>query len=157
MNQHLEETISAALDGELVDLGQLREALNAPEGRELLAGFLLIRAAATLAVAEPGDLLRVNLLKAARRPWFMAGPQVPGRLAASLAAIVVGGALWLGLSVRGVPAESPVPLRSQTAPTYAPEAPGPVVSPAMPSSGVQAPPVAKPARMLQFEGWREGA
>ena len=47
MNERLEETISAALDGEPVNLAQLREALNVPEGRQVLAGFLLVRAAAS--------------------------------------------------------------------------------------------------------------
>jgi hypothetical protein len=123
----------------------------------VLAGFLLVRAAASASVGEPDDALKAEVQKVARPRWFMAGPQVPARLAASLAAMVVGGALWLGLSVRGVPAESPVPLRSQTTTMNAPPAPVPVASPAMPSAGVQAPAVAKPARMLQFEGWREGS
>jgi hypothetical protein len=158
MNEHPEVTISAALDGERVDLGELREALAVPEGRDVLAGFLLIRAAAAAAFAEPGDTLKVNLQKVARRPWFMAGPRVPARLAASLAAVVAGGALWFGLSVHGVPAQGPVAHQSQAAPTYAPATDhGPVVRPAAPFAGEQARPVAKPARLLQFEGWREGS
>ena len=154
MDQELEETISAALDGEPVDLEQLREALGTTEGREALAGFLLIRAAAVSGGHEPTATLKTNLQRAVRRPWFMAGPLVPASLAASLAAVAACGALWLGVSMHTVPAESPA-AEQAGAPTES--APPPAASPATRPAVEQQPPPAKPTRMLRFEGWREGS
>jgi hypothetical protein len=156
MDQELDETISAALDGEPVDLGQLREALGTTEGREVLAGFLLIRAGAVSGGREPTETLKANLRRAVRRPWFMAGPLVPASMAASFAAVAVGGALWLGVSMHTVPAEPP---SAQQAVTRAESAPAPesAASPATPPAVEQQSPPAKPTRMLRFEGWREGS
>jgi negative regulator of sigma E activity len=112
-----EQTISAAWDGEPVDLDTLRSALQTTEGRQALASYALIRASAAAEDIEPrGDLaarLRASVATP-RRWWFVAGPAVPARLAASLAAVAVAAALWLGVAWR-----SQVPAPSGAAPVAA--------------------------------------
>ena len=116
----LEQTISAAWDGEPVDLDTLRSALQTAEGRQALASYALIRASAAAEDIEPrGDLaarLRASVATP-RRWWFVAGPAVPARLAGSLAAVAVAGALWLGGAWHSqVPASSgPAPVAATTA------------------------------------------
>ncbi len=99
----LERTISAAWDGEPVDLDALRAALRTPEGRELLASYALIRAMAAAQDIDPNEDGPARLhtaLAARRRGWLVEGPTVPARLVASLAAVAVGAALWIGIASR---------------------------------------------------------
>jgi hypothetical protein len=116
MNYQDEEIISAAIDGERVDVTALRRALASNEGQELLASFVLLRAEVVADDLEARELApvgesrrpsserepaswqpRVPRESRARR-WFQAGSRVPIRLAASLAALAVAGSFWLGTS-----------------------------------------------------------
>lgn len=110
-DMELEQTISAAWDGEPVDLDSLSAALRTEAGREALASFVLIRAAATAADVEPPAGLEVRLrsaLAAPRRSWLVAGPRVPMRIAASVAVLAVAGTIWVGYGLnRGTPAVPP--------------------------------------------------
>ncbi len=97
------EIISAALDGERVDLAALRGALAAPEGRDALAAFLLLRAAAAGDDLEPSEQSRravEHVMRPGPARWFQFGPRVPASLAASLAIIAIVGAFWFGTALR---------------------------------------------------------
>ena len=91
-----DELISAALDGERVDVVALRAALETPDGQRSLAAFVLLRAA----TADDGDGgagdLAVPVLGAqtslARRGWR----PLPVAVAASLGAVALAGSFWLG-------------------------------------------------------------
>lgn len=102
-NQELEQTISAAWDGEPVDLDRLRAALQTAVGRETLASYALIRATAAAGDIEPSAEGAARLrasIGAPRRWWLVAGPAVPARLAASLAVVAVATASWVGVTWR---------------------------------------------------------
>ncbi len=94
-----DEIISAALDGERVDVASLRAALATAEGRETLAAFVLLRAA-----AADDDLLPVPLpvqsvaraRAATARTWSLAGYRVPATVAASIAVVAVALSFWMG-------------------------------------------------------------
>ncbi len=138
----LSELVSAALDGERVDVGALRRVLAAPEGRDALAAFLLLRAAAAAdeiaagedvvhaveeAVRREGAGIRPNARVTTRRPWYVAGPRVPATWAAALALIAVAASLWGALTLR-VPAttlvvQAPAPATHPIEPTIAPAPP----------------------------------
>jgi hypothetical protein len=173
MDEYLEETISAALDGERVVLEQLREALATPEGRDTLAGFLLIRAAGASSRQEPTAALRQQVLGVGRRSWIAAGPAVPLPIAASLAVVAVAGTLWFGAGGRVVPAppEAPQALSGQQSGSAAPAARvqekptsgAPGGTPDRPDAEVPGEgargrrAVAMPTRVLKFDSWKEGS
>jgi hypothetical protein len=117
MNRQREEVISAALDGETVDLGELSRALSLEEGRELLASFVLIRAevaADNIRTSRPlpeagPDVLDNRPVEAFIRPAgspairvsrvlksVAARPRVGLGVAASIVALTMAGAFWCG-------------------------------------------------------------
>jgi hypothetical protein len=115
--ESFDDIISAALDGERVDVEALRRALATDEGRETLAAFVLLRAAtaaddirpahplavgAELALPCSDDGLAPPVLRTRRRTWLLAGPRVPASLAASLALIAMTASFWFG-TVTGFP------------------------------------------------------
>jgi hypothetical protein len=113
-----EEAISAALDGEAVDLQELRSALATDSGREALAAFVLLRAATAADDAEPSRTVSALAENAARlgpaekcEPgglsawrWLLGGHRVPATLAATIATLAVALSFWLGTGWRAQPA-----------------------------------------------------
>jgi hypothetical protein len=110
-DEYPDDIISAALDGERVDVAALRRALAAPEGRDTLAAFVLLRAVtaaddvrpahpefvgAELAPPFSDDGVVPRVLQTRRRTWLLAGPRVPASLAASLALIAMTASFWFG-------------------------------------------------------------
>jgi hypothetical protein len=162
MDSEYDDVISAALDGERVDAGALRRALAAPEGRDTLAAFLLLRAAAASDDVEPSEQVChavEDVVRSGRRTWFLAGPRVPATLAASLAVAAIAASFWLGTTVRA-PNTTLVMAAPPAAAHEAPPAPAvAVVGPnlqvgAGPATGVRVHTVAeeppKPTRVLRF-------
>jgi hypothetical protein len=98
-NDTRDELISAALDAEPVDVHALRAALATPEGREVLASFLLLRAVVVGdAIAPQADPTAVAAAAGVRPPRW-ARPfawQVQAGVAASLTIVLTLGAFWLG-------------------------------------------------------------
>ena len=137
----LEATISAALDGERVDLSVLRRALAQENGRTVLASFVLLRAATAADPIEADERVaartRATLLRRTRG-WF-----APRHLAvaASVAAMAVAASFWLGAQwQRAATSPSPTPGVAVAEATRAPQPPS-------------------PTRMLQFQpgvDWRDG-
>ena len=137
MNEKHEELISAALDGEAVDLVELKRALAVEEGRELLAAFVLLRAELAAdgilpshlpQLADLGSLpcqpvevgSRSPAIVAHRGPrglhWLRTGPRVSLGLAASIAILAVAGAFWAGLAWRANVAPQPAAQEAQSNP-----------------------------------------
>jgi hypothetical protein len=102
MDSKYDDVISAALDGERVDVGALRRALAAPEGRDTLAAFVLLRAATADDDIKPVRRCEdFAVIARRRRPaWLLAGPRVPAAWAASIAIVAVGLAFWFGTTLR---------------------------------------------------------
>jgi hypothetical protein len=102
--ERIEETLSAALDGEPVDLAELRAALGTATGRDALAAFVLLRSAAVADGAWPCAKTASQVIDRfqadrERRAHPVANHRLPAVLAASLAAIAVAGSFWLGTTV----------------------------------------------------------
>ncbi len=174
----LEETISAALDGEAVHLSELREALQSAEGRELLASCALIRATAGAGDIEPSagfaGALRKSAAAPPRRRVWLAGPRIPASIAASFVMLAVAGTL---LASRGIQSRASVDQRPRQAPIAVRDsaaAPGQVTPAAQlppadgqPSlrsveqrgraRGAVLPEPPKPSKVLLFDDWRHGA
>lgn len=104
-----EEIISAALDGEQVNVQELARALQTAEGRETLAAFTMLRAMTaadndTPAVATWSPVtMAVRLQKQSQAGWLrsarwlpLAGYRVPAALAATIAVAAVALSFWLG-------------------------------------------------------------
>jgi len=94
-----EELISAALDGERVDVHALKGALSTANGRDALASFLLFRAAMAADTTQPRTHGAPALIdRSARgRLWpFGFGPRIPLGIAVSIAALFAAGSFWLG-------------------------------------------------------------
>jgi hypothetical protein len=87
-----DELVSAALDGELVDVEALREVLERADARETLAAFVLLRAAA----AADRDVLPAGERGVRAPSGSQRRPRIPIGIAASLAAMAVAGSFWLG-------------------------------------------------------------
>lgn len=161
-DEERDELISAALDGECVDVRSLRKVLAAPGGQAAAAEFLLLRAAVAADAAVAPPVMRAAVSDGAEhwRDWrsFWA-PRVPAGIAASLAVVSIVGAFWLGRSwqLPGVGDAPLQPVVSLTAPPTG-AAPG-----ARPESRRQAgdaivPPT--PTRILRFTpgvDWHEGS
>jgi len=172
MDSEYDDVISAALDGEPVDVGALRRALATPEGRDTLAAFLLLRAAAASDDVEPSEQVCQAVeqsVRSGRRTWFLAGPRVPATLAASLAVAAIAASFWLGTTVRA-PNTTLVMAAPPAAAHEAPPAPAAaIVGPnlqvgAGPATGAHVRQIAeeppKPMRILRFEwgvDWRAGS
>jgi len=101
-NELRDDVISAALDGERVDVEALRRALATAEGRESLAAFVLLRAAAADDDVVPSkrweDLAVVA--KPRPRPWLLVGPRVSAAWAASIAILAIAASFWFGTTLR---------------------------------------------------------
>ena len=109
-----EEIISAALDGERVDVEELTRALQTAEGREALAAFTLLRAMTAADDAAPGEATWLPAAAEAgpsartaagwsrtARWWSLADRRVPTTLAASIAIVAVAISFWLGATWPG--------------------------------------------------------
>ncbi len=175
----LEDIVSAALDGEAVDLCALRRALGSDEGRHLLASCVLIRATANAGDLEPGEEFRARLQQSVVRPrarWLLAGPRIPASLAASLVVIAIVATLVAGrparkdtAAVERQRATAPASLAPPASATTTQVAPAVQVPGIAVGSAAQQPehratvPVLKlpdppkPSRVLRFEDWRHGA
>jgi negative regulator of sigma E activity len=122
-----DELISAALDGEDVDLPALEVALARPEGREALAAFVLLRAATAAdcaAIDRMRPALRVErhpFLE--RRAWHVLYGRIPIGIAASLGAIAVAASFWLGTTWRANATSPSSTVSYQTAKTEPPPKP----------------------------------
>ncbi len=96
-NDTRDELISAALDGEVVDIAALRDALATPDGQRALAAFVLLRAEVAADGSSAADRLPVPLPRTAipfvGRPWRRL---IPTAAAASLGALALAGSFWLG-------------------------------------------------------------
>ena len=147
----LEQTISAAWDGEPVDLDALRAALQTAEGREILASYALIRTTAAAGDIEPREdgaaRLRASIA-ARRRSWLLGGPAVPMRLAASLAAVAIGAALWVGVAWRSQGPASPVAVPASAVTAAAGTRPAGAGEQALPKPTATAEPAAPPERRV---------
>jgi hypothetical protein len=182
--QYNGELISAALDGEPASVDDLRRALQAPEGRDALASFLLLRVMAAADDAGlDGDSADVRVTSAGegasrQRPrpvsWRARGPRVPASIAASLAVLAMAASFWAGTALRpqpatgtpraGVAADVGRPpavvddrSRASGAPKVGQARPEPVA--AQTSSPTPAKPP-RPTRVLKFEvgvDWRSGS
>jgi hypothetical protein len=176
----IEDLISAALDGEPVDLSGLRAALHTAEGRELLASFVMIRATARAGDIEPSDEVPARLrgpVGSSRRGWWLGGPRIPASIAATLVTVAIAGTLFAGRVIRpAAPVEDARGATAGPATTVDPEraATGQSVAVPVPASGNRGPSIQssgqparrrgparreppKPARVLVFDGWRHGA
>lgn len=94
-----EELISAALDGERVDVQALKDALSTADGREALASYLLLRAAMAADLVEPPVLAArpIARQRVRSRRWpFGLGLRVPLGVAASIAVLAAAGSFWVG-------------------------------------------------------------
>ena len=117
MNCEDEIVISAALDGERVDLGALRGALGSEDGRKMLASFVLLRAEVAADGIVPSPFPNAGNIGATRnraaefwrRPsparalielsWnrrLFADRRTRTGVAAALSALAMAGAFWLG-------------------------------------------------------------
>lgn len=157
-----DEMISAAFDGESVDLGQLQAALATPEGRAAASEFLLLRAT----VAADKDMAPRVLTAGARdvpnvrATWqlFLA-PRVPASIAASLILLASAGALWAGMSLGSQNARA-IPGSPASSVVSSPTSAAPGVRPAATQPRSDAPPPPTPTRVLRFTpglDWHEGS
>jgi|WetSurMetagenome_2_1015567.scaffolds.fasta_scaffold86442_3 hypothetical protein len=121
-NELRDDLISAALDGEQVDVEVLRELLRNDDGRETLAAFVLLRAATAADQVLPTRRFAEFDERAPgpRRVWSFAPSRLRLACAASIALLALVGAFWFGTTLRG-PA---ITLRVVAAPT----APGVMVA-----------------------------
>lgn len=167
MNTHTEELISAAMDGEPVDLDALQAALAGDEGRAALASFVLLRAASASGDEPAG--MAVPQPHARRQPWLLRGPRVPAALAASLALVAAAAALWVGSRVVTVPVTTQVlqlaPPRDQADPAPQVVSPAIVVPAATPIAAPRAaepcapelPKIAKVVKFVPGVDWKSGS
>jgi len=107
------EVLSAVLDGDAVDIGQLEAALDDPEGRQVLVDFVKVRQTAASDNATPrrefseralADLTMSRRIRARGLPFPMAA-------AAILVAMLLGSLLNLDSVRRERPAVPPEPTR----------------------------------------------
>lgn len=162
-NESHEELISAALDGERVDVQALKEALSTADGRDALASFLLLRAAVAADTTQPrtrGARALTDRLARGRLWGFGVGPRIPLGIAASIAALFAAGSFWIGtarqaggiISGAGQPAA-----QASSAPAVPPTSiQSPTSHPQEGDAGV--PPT--PTRVMRFTpgvDWHEGS
>jgi len=168
MNAHTEELISAAMDGETVDVAALRAALSTADGQRALASFVLLRAA-TVAGNETSEMGVAHVMEK-RTPWLLRGPRVPTALAASLALVAVAASVWLGSQIAPFghgPAMTPVvretpPPVMQPAPTVpVPSAvvvvPAAMQSPAARPCVPDLPKITKVVKFVPGVDWKPGS
>ena len=183
--ESFDDIISAALDGERVDVEALRRALATDEGRQSLAAFVLLRAATAADDIRPAhpEFVGAELapplsddgvappVPRTRRNWLLAGARVPAALAASIAIVAVAASFLLGTTLRAPLTLVAPPIAPATTPAQViVPAPTPAISGDRPSEGfreaggprlgrvAEEPP--KPTRVLRFEwgvDWRAGS
>lgn len=147
MNDNLDDIISAALDGEYVDVQALQQVLATDDGRKTLASFVLIRAATAADSLEPAGMpLAVTAsVPAARRALptvrMWRKPRVFGSLAAALVILAVAASFWMGTRWPTTSASLPEPsgssgvtIRGQAMPPGIPDRAAVVPAPGAPSS-----------------------
>ena len=164
MNYANKEVISAALDGERVDVEILRRALADEEGRETLASFLLLRAeVASADVGSIRPLHQVNLETShlgqikdvappapAKAPrslhgyWLQTGSRIRFAVAASLAILAIASSFWLGYAWKSSGAAG---FEGQIGNAARPE----VVADSGAQHAKTAPAPPEPTRVLKFE------
>ena len=155
LDETSQELISAALDGERVDVQALREILDTAEGCQTLASFFLIRAAVSADEVEPTADACAADRASGWRTWVLAGPRLPAGLAASIAALTVAGSFFLGFAWRG----QPPPRQAEPVPVIS----VPVVPPASGTATVTGAERAEPptpTRRLEYVrgmDWRPGS
>jgi hypothetical protein len=164
MNEQTEELISAAIDGERVDVAALRQALATSGGRDALASFVLLRAAAAADHDDTDERLHEAMAKPLhprRRMAFRGGPQVPAGLAASIAVLAVAASFWLGVSWRApaLPPPAAPAVREAAAPAPLPP---PTMTPAVaqnpvPPCAPQPPTPTLTVKYVRGVDWRSGS
>lgn len=134
-NELREDLISAALDGEQVDVEALRGVLRNEDGRETLAAFVLLRAATAADQILPTRSVAEFAQRAAgaRRLCSFAPSRLRIACAASVVFLALVGAFWVGTTLRG----PEISLQVVAAPTAPAMATAPPVTnvPASPASG----------------------
>ncbi len=160
----IEQTISAAMDGEAVDLELLRQALRTPPGRDALAAFVLLRAACASDAASLETRAVPPTVAAASRQKFtlrtVSRYRVPAALAASLAALAVAGAFWLGSAWQApqvtVQLTPPAAARPAVGAAHAPVVVLPaVVRPCAPPPAPQPPQPTRVVRYVRGVDWTD--
>lgn len=161
-DEERDQLISAALDGERVNLEDLRAALASPAGGATAADFILLRAAVSNdRDGAPGVAVAVaEERQHPRHPWrLLSWPRVPAGLAASLLLAAAAASFWAGKSWRGPAFDSPIPGPAVAVTTPAPKAAPDIGPAARPQAGdAVVPPT--PARVLRFTpgvDWHEGS
>lgn len=166
--ERIEELVSAALDGEPVDVDALRQALATLEGRDALAAFVVLRAATASDAVESLAQASAHAMAAISRsqpgPRRLPSSRVRLAVAASLAVLAIPGAFWFGSTwqaqqvvVHLTPPQAPV-VRTDVAPVVAPAvtvlspSAGPCPQPAQP----QPPTPTRVVRYVRGVDWRDG-
>lgn len=100
-NELRDDLISAALDGERVDVGALRGVLQTEDGRESLAAFVLLRAATAADQIPPTKRVDefAEGVAGPRRRWSSSRLRLA--CTASIALLALVGAFWFGTTLRG--------------------------------------------------------
>jgi hypothetical protein len=161
-DEERDQLISAALDGERVNLEDLRAALASPAGGATAAEFILLRAAVSNdRDGAPG--VAPPVAEAHRHPrqtWrLLSWPRIPAGIAASLLLAAAAASFWAGQSWRGPELDSAIPGPAVAVTTPAPQAAPKTGLATRPQAGdaVVAP---TPARVLRFTpgvDWHEGS
>ena len=153
-----DELISAALDGERVDVDALRAALATNEGRQSLAAYVLLRAAAAADDAAPRKRFdaHVAVVRPGRR-WLSASGPLPAAVAASIAILAIVASFLVGTTLRTpnivLSLLAPPPTASGVTPRVVFTAPAPetpVMRPASAPSPRRADQPPTPTRVLRF-------
>jgi hypothetical protein len=157
-----DELISAALDGERVDVMALQDALTTADGRASAAAFLLLRATVAADTSESPRSALAGVTEGRRRARFwpvLSMPRVPVGLAASIVLLAAAGAFWTGAAWREAGADTtagPEITASRPAPS------APAAAQATPGQSISdrsdAPPA--PSRVLRLTpgvDWHEGS
>jgi hypothetical protein len=100
-NELRDDLISAALDGEPVDVEALRRVLRNEDGRETLAAFVILRAATAADGIQPTKRVAkfAEGVAGPRRLWSSSRLRLA--CAASVALLALAGAFLLGTTLRG--------------------------------------------------------
>lgn len=103
MNNELrDDLISAALDGERVDVNALRRALQTADACQTLAAFVILRAAtAADPILPTRRVAEVVSVAGHARPWWSAPSRLRPAWAASTALLALVAAFWFGTTLRG--------------------------------------------------------
>ncbi len=163
--ERIEETVSAALDGEPVDLEELRQALRTAQGRDALAAFVILRSAAAsdrmAPSAQHGPASLAQLSRARQRRLTPFGARAGLALAASLILCALVGAFWIGsrwqttaVTVRLTPPKMMEPVVVRAPAPVVDERP--VVAPCPAPPQLQPPSPTRVVRYVRGVDWSEG-